>query len=55
MPLAAIGYEMGKHVYVQKPLTHDYLWEARMLTRPAKKIQGSYSPNEVIKVFLADA
>ncbi len=27
---------MGKHVYVQKPLTHD-IWEARMLTEAAKK------------------
>jgi hypothetical protein len=29
---------MGKHVYVQKPLTHD-IWEARMLTEAAKKFQ----------------
>src|SRR5688572_10149195 len=28
--------QMGKHVYVQKPLTHD-IWEARMLTEAAKK------------------
>jgi len=28
--------KMGKHVYTQKPLTHD-VWEARMLTRAAKK------------------
>ncbi len=28
--------EMGKHVYVQKPLTHD-IYEARMLTEAAKK------------------
>ncbi|MGZ3945172.1 MAG: Gfo/Idh/MocA family protein [Mucilaginibacter sp.] len=28
--------QMGKHVYVQKPLTHD-IWEARMLTDAAKK------------------
>lgn len=28
--------EMGKHVYVQKPLTHD-IYEARMLTQAAKK------------------
>lgn len=27
--------QMGKHVYVQKPLTHD-IWEARMLTEAAK-------------------
>ncbi len=30
--------EMGKHVYVQKPLTHD-IWEARMLTEAAKKFK----------------
>lgn len=29
--------EMGKHVYVQKPLTHD-IYEARALTEAAKKI-----------------
>ncbi|WP_273568825.1 Gfo/Idh/MocA family protein [Maribacter halichondriae] len=29
---------MGKHVYVQKPLTHD-IWEARMLTEAAKKFK----------------
>ncbi len=28
--------QMGKHVYVQKPLTHD-IYEARMLTEAAKK------------------
>jgi predicted dehydrogenase len=28
--------QLGKHVYVQKPLTHD-IWEARMLTEAAKK------------------
>ena len=28
--------ELGKHVYVQKPLTHD-VYEARMLTKAAKK------------------
>jgi hypothetical protein len=28
--------ELGKHVYVQKPLTHD-IYEARMLTEAAKK------------------
>lgn len=28
--------ELGKHVYVQKPLTHD-VWEARVLTDAAKK------------------
>ena len=29
---------MGKHVYVQKPLTHD-IWEARMLTEAAAKFK----------------
>ena len=28
---AYMAMQMGKHVYVQKPLTHD-IWEARMLT-----------------------
>jgi len=28
--------QLGKHVYTQKPLTHD-IWEARMLTQAAKK------------------
>ncbi|UOE46758.1 Gfo/Idh/MocA family oxidoreductase [Mucilaginibacter sp. SMC90] len=28
--------QLNKHVYVQKPLTHD-IWEARMLTEAAKK------------------
>ncbi len=28
--------QLGKHVYVEKPLTHD-IWEARMLTQAAKK------------------
>jgi len=30
--------QMGKHVYVQKPLTHD-IWEARMLTEAAKEFK----------------
>lgn len=33
---AYAAMQMGKHVYVQKPLTHD-IWEARMLTEAAKK------------------
>ncbi|MGN8070468.1 Gfo/Idh/MocA family protein [Mucilaginibacter sp. SG564] len=36
---ALIAYhamQLGKHVYVQKPLTHD-IWEARLLTEAAKK------------------
>ena len=38
---AIIAYHamsLGKHVYVQKPLTHD-IWEARMLTDAAKKFK----------------
>ena len=38
---AIIAYhamQLGKHVYVQKPMTHD-LWEARMLTAAAKKFK----------------
>jgi predicted dehydrogenase len=33
---ALMAMKMGKHVYVQKPLTHD-IYEARMLTEAAKK------------------
>lgn len=33
---AMAAMQMGKHVYVQKPLTHD-VYEARMLTEAAKK------------------
>ena len=31
-----MAMKMGKHVYTQKPLTHD-VWEARMLSQAAKK------------------
>ena len=34
--------QLGKHVYIQKPLTHD-IYEARMLTRAARGI--STDPN----------
>lgn len=34
--IAYSGMQLGKHVYVQKPLTHD-IWEARLLTEAAKK------------------
>jgi len=34
--IALAAMQLGKHVYVQKPLTHD-VWEARMLTDAAKK------------------
>ena len=33
---ALAAMQLGKHVYVQKPLTHD-IFEARMLTKAAKK------------------
>jgi len=33
---AAMAIGLGKHVYVQKPLTHS-VWEARMLTRLARR------------------
>jgi predicted dehydrogenase len=33
---AVAAMQLGKHVYVQKPLTHD-IYEARMLTEAAKK------------------
>ncbi len=33
---ALAAMQLGKHVYVQKPLTHD-IWEARLLTEAAKK------------------
>ena len=33
---AMMAMKMGKHVYVQKPLTHD-IYEARMLTEAARK------------------
>lgn len=36
--IAMAAMEMGKHVYVQKPLTHD-IYEARMLTEAARKYQ----------------
>ena len=35
-PIAYMAIQMGKHVYVQKPLTHT-IWEARMLTEAAHK------------------
>ena len=35
-PMAMAAKELGKHVYVEKPLTHD-IYEARMLTEAAKK------------------
>ena len=34
--IAMMAMQMGKHVYVQKPLTHD-IYEARMLTEAARK------------------
>ena len=35
-PIAMTAMQLGKHVYVQKPLTHD-IYEARMLTEAAHK------------------
>ncbi|MBN1845822.1 MAG: Gfo/Idh/MocA family oxidoreductase [Sedimentisphaerales bacterium] len=34
--VAMTAMQMGKHVYVQKPMTHN-VWEARMLTKAARK------------------
>lgn len=33
---AMMAMKMGKHVYVQKPMSHD-IYEARMLTEAAEK------------------
>ncbi|WP_247232884.1 Gfo/Idh/MocA family protein [Telluribacter sp. SYSU D00476] len=35
-PVAMAAMQLGKHVYVEKPLTKD-IWEARMLTEAARK------------------
>jgi predicted dehydrogenase len=35
-PIALAAMQLGKHVYVEKPLTHD-IYEARMLTEAAKR------------------
>jgi len=35
-PVAYMAIQMGKHVYVQKPLSHT-IWEARTLTEAARK------------------
>jgi len=35
-PIAMAAMQLGKHVYVEKPLTHD-IYEARMLTEAARK------------------
>ena len=35
-PIAMAAMQLGKHVYVEKPLTHD-IFEARMLTEAARK------------------
>ncbi|MDI9336799.1 MAG: Gfo/Idh/MocA family oxidoreductase [Alphaproteobacteria bacterium] len=37
-PIAMAAMQLGKHVYVQKPLSHD-IYEARMMTEAAKKYQ----------------
>lgn len=35
-PIAMTAMQLGKHVYCEKPLTHD-IWEARMMTEAARK------------------
>src|SRR3954451_3490602 len=35
-PIAMAAMQLGKHVYIQKPLTHD-IYEARMLTQAASR------------------
>lgn len=35
-PIAMAAMQLGKHVYVEKPLTHD-IYEARMMTEAARK------------------
>ncbi|MDQ3291146.1 MAG: Gfo/Idh/MocA family oxidoreductase, partial [Bacteroidota bacterium] len=35
-PITIAAMQLGKHVYVEKPLTHD-IYEARMLTQAAKR------------------
>ncbi|MCU0355046.1 MAG: Gfo/Idh/MocA family oxidoreductase, partial [Cytophagales bacterium] len=35
-PVAMAAMQLGKHVYVEKPLTHD-IWEARQLTEAARR------------------
>src|SRR5437764_12916377 len=35
-PIALSAMQLGKHVYCEKPLTHD-IYEARILTQAAKK------------------
>ncbi len=37
-PIAMSAIQLGKHVYVEKPLTHD-IWEARKLTEAASKFK----------------
>lgn len=40
--IAARAIEMGKHAYVQKPLTHT-VYESRLLTKLVAKYKVSYS------------
>ena len=51
---AMAAMQLGKHVYVQKPLTHD-IYEARMLTEAAKKYKvvtqmGNQGPRAMVYV-----
>ena len=42
---AMAAMQLGKHVYVQKPLTHD-IYEARQLTLAAKKYKVTNHPKK---------
>ncbi len=60
-PAAMMAMELGKHVYVQKPLTHD-IHEARMLTEAARKYkvvtqmgnQGASNPSQKVMMDWLD-
>lgn len=41
-PIAMAAMQLGKHVFVEKPLTHN-IYEARMLTEAAKRYNSSYT------------
>jgi predicted dehydrogenase len=60
-PAAMMAMSLGKHVYLQKPLTHD-IYEARQLTEAARKYrvvtqmgnQGSSNPTQKIMMGWLD-